>query len=201
MTEKEAMNELKFDNEKCLEQCEGACTSIKNHECNCQDAVIERMLDELLQYRKFGTVEEFRKLAVIDRMAEKDELAKATIEEWLEYRKIGSIEEYQKAIDCIGDSLKHAMTLERAISFLQEEIKGLEEQRDGQYGDIAKEVFEEIHGEDRISTFRTIKWYIEELQRITTKPPMDRRCSSEKSEDSAEPAGKRRFRQRFAQIN
>lgn len=186
MTEKEAMNELKFDNEKCFEQCEGACTSIKNHECNCQDAVIERMLDELLQYRKFGTVEECRKLAVIDRMAEKDELAKA-IDEWLEYCKIGSVEECrkartnQKAIDCIVDMNKNIMTLEGAISFLQDEIQGLEEQRDGEYGDIAKEVFEEIHGEDRIATFRTIQRYIEELQRITTKPPIDRRGSSEKS--------------------
>ena len=43
------------------------------------------------------------------------------------------------------------MTLEGAISFLQDEIQGLEEQRDGEYGDIAKEVFEEIHGEDRLS--------------------------------------------------
>lgn len=172
MTEKEAMNELKFDNEKCFEQCEGACTSIKNHECNCQDAVIERMLDELLQYRKLGTVEECREART-----------------------------NQKAIDCIVGVNKNIMTLEGAISFLQDEIQGLEEQRDGQYGDIAKEVFDEIYGEDRIATFRTIKWYIEELQRITTKPPMDRRGSSEKSEDSAEPDWKRRFRQRFAQIN
>lgn len=61
MTENEAIEELKFSNEKCLEQCEGACSSRKNNDCACQDAVIERMLDELLQYREIGSVEECRK--------------------------------------------------------------------------------------------------------------------------------------------
>lgn len=60
MTENDAIEELKFNNEKCLEQCEGACFSRKNNDCACQDAVIERMLDELLQYREIGTVEECR---------------------------------------------------------------------------------------------------------------------------------------------
>ena len=60
MTENDAIEELKFNNEKCLEQCEGACFSRKNNDCACQDAVIERMLDELLQYRAIGTVEECR---------------------------------------------------------------------------------------------------------------------------------------------
>ena len=60
MTENEAIEELKFNNEKCLEQCEGACFSRKNNDWACQDAVIERMLDELLQYREIGTVEECR---------------------------------------------------------------------------------------------------------------------------------------------
>lgn len=60
MTEQEAIEELKCDNEHCFDQCEGACASIKNYKCNCQDAIIERMLDELLQYRKIGTVEKFR---------------------------------------------------------------------------------------------------------------------------------------------
>lgn len=60
MTENDAIEELKFNNEKCLEQCEGACFSRKNNDCACQDAVIERMLDELLQYRAIGTAEECR---------------------------------------------------------------------------------------------------------------------------------------------
>lgn len=60
MTENEAIEKLKFVNEKCLEQCEGACSSRKNNDCACQDAVIERMLDELLQYREIGTVEQCR---------------------------------------------------------------------------------------------------------------------------------------------
>ena len=61
MTDQEAIEELKCDNEHCFDQCEGACASIKNYKCNCQDTIIERMLDELLQYRKIGTVEECRK--------------------------------------------------------------------------------------------------------------------------------------------
>ena len=40
--------------------CEGACSSRENYQCNCHDACIERMLDELLQYRAIGTVEECR---------------------------------------------------------------------------------------------------------------------------------------------
>lgn len=39
MTENEAIEELKFNNEKCLEQCEGACSSRENTDCACQDAV------------------------------------------------------------------------------------------------------------------------------------------------------------------
>ena len=60
MTENKAIEELKFINEKCLEQCKGVCSSRKNNDCECQDAVIERMLDELLQYREIGTVEQCR---------------------------------------------------------------------------------------------------------------------------------------------
>lgn len=60
MTENDAIEELKFNNEKCLQQCEGACFSRKNNDCACQDTVIERMLDELLRYRAIGTVEECR---------------------------------------------------------------------------------------------------------------------------------------------
>ena len=60
MTEQEAIKDLKDENEECLRLCEGACSSIENYQCNCHDAVIERMLDELLQYRAIGTVEECR---------------------------------------------------------------------------------------------------------------------------------------------
>lgn len=69
MTENEAIEELKFNNEKCLEQCEGACSSRENTDCACQDAVIERMLYELLQYREIGTVEECRE--AVDRQKPK----------------------------------------------------------------------------------------------------------------------------------
>ena len=60
MTEQEAIENIKDENENCLRLCEGACSSIENYQCNCRDAVIERMLEELLQYRKIGTVEECR---------------------------------------------------------------------------------------------------------------------------------------------
>ena len=58
MTPEEAIKDLKYDNERCLRICEGACLNIEKNQCNCRDGVIERMLDELLQYRKIGTVEE-----------------------------------------------------------------------------------------------------------------------------------------------
>ena len=61
MTEQEAIEDLKHENEQCLSLCEAACASIKEYQCNCRDSVIERMIDELLQYRKIGTVEECRK--------------------------------------------------------------------------------------------------------------------------------------------
>lgn len=76
MTENEAIEELKFNNEKCLKQCEGACSSRKNNDCACQDAVIERMLDELLQYREIGTVEECREAV------EKQKQKKIIIKDW-----------------------------------------------------------------------------------------------------------------------
>ena len=60
MTEQEAIEALKHENEQCLSLCEAACESIKEYQCNCRDGVIERMIDELLQYRKIGTVEECR---------------------------------------------------------------------------------------------------------------------------------------------
>lgn len=60
MTEQEAIEDLKHENEQCLSLCEAACASIKEYQCNCRDSVIERMIDELLQYRKIGTVEECR---------------------------------------------------------------------------------------------------------------------------------------------
>ena len=60
MTENEAIKDLKDSNERCLMICESACSNIENNQCNCSDGVIERMLDELLQYRAIGTVEECR---------------------------------------------------------------------------------------------------------------------------------------------
>ena len=60
MTPEEAIKDLKYDNERCLRICEGACLNIEKNQCNCRDGVIERMLDELLQYREIGTVEECR---------------------------------------------------------------------------------------------------------------------------------------------
>ena len=98
MTENDAIEELKFNNEKCLEQCEGACFSRKNNDCACQDTVIERMLDELLQYRAIGTVEELREAASIVKKAERDELAKI-IDEWLSYSKIGTVKEFREAVE------------------------------------------------------------------------------------------------------
>lgn len=88
MKPEEAIEELKFSNEKCLEQCEGACSSRKNNDCACQDAVIERMLDELLQYREIGTVEQVRN------QKHNLEMAYKIISD---YEAIGTVEECREA--------------------------------------------------------------------------------------------------------
>lgn len=98
MTENEAIKDLKDSNKQCLRICESACSNIENNQCNCSDGVIERMLDELLQYREIGTVEECKELASIVNMAERNELAKA-IDEWLKYNKIGTVEECREAVE------------------------------------------------------------------------------------------------------
>lgn len=92
MTEQEAIKDLKDENEKCLRLCEGACSSRENYQCNCRDAVIERMLEELLQYRKIGTVEEFEKL----KLAENGTIW-GIIDEYVAYKQIGTVEECREA--------------------------------------------------------------------------------------------------------
>ena len=57
------------------------------------------------------------------------------------------------------------MTENEAIDFLEDEINGLKEQRDGVLGDVAAEVFWEINGEGRIAKLRTIIGFIEVLKR------------------------------------
>ena len=117
MTEYEAIEELKLDNEKCYEQCEGACLSIKNYECNCQDAVIERMLNELLHYREmdrklreaFGdcdglletAVEGFCKHSGVDigNPIKARLLTDEDVDKWDDYRKIGTVEECREAVE------------------------------------------------------------------------------------------------------
>ena len=54
MTEKEAVDELKMDNERCRMQCENSCSGIDNNQCNCEDGIIEKMIDELLAYREIA---------------------------------------------------------------------------------------------------------------------------------------------------
>lgn len=56
------------------------------------------------------------------------------------------------------------MTENEAIGFLEDEINGLKEQRDGVLGDVAAHVFQEINGKERIATFRTIIGLITELK-------------------------------------
>ena len=79
MTPEEAIKDLKYDNERCLRICEGACLNIEKNQCNCRDGVIERMLDELLQYREIGTVEECREAV------EKQKAKKCVIDPYPDY--------------------------------------------------------------------------------------------------------------------
>lgn len=59
MNLKDAIKELKDENEQCYEQCEGCCSEVINNVCTCRDATI---LSELEQYRAIGTVEEFQEV-------------------------------------------------------------------------------------------------------------------------------------------
>lgn len=57
------------------------------------------------------------------------------------------------------------MTENEIIDFLEDEINGLEEQKNGDMGEIAAEVFKEIIGDERIKVFRTAITVLKEIQR------------------------------------
>lgn len=90
MTENEAIKDLKDSNERCLRICESACSNIENNQCNCSDGVIERMLDELLQYRAIGTLEEVKN--------HKHNLS-ISYKIISDYEAIGTVEECRKAVE------------------------------------------------------------------------------------------------------
>ena len=48
--ELEAMKDLIEENEKCLNQCEGACGSAKNGMCNCGDGILVRTFCKMQDY-------------------------------------------------------------------------------------------------------------------------------------------------------
>lgn len=56
------------------------------------------------------------------------------------------------------------MTENELIDFLEDEISGLKDQRDGVIGEIAAEVFLEINGKERISKLRAIIGIITEIK-------------------------------------
>ena len=56
------------------------------------------------------------------------------------------------------------MTENEIIEFLEDEINGLKEQKYGDMGEIASEVFKEINGDGRIKVFRTAISAIKEIQ-------------------------------------
>ena len=56
------------------------------------------------------------------------------------------------------------MTENELIDFLEDEISGLKDQRDGVIGEIAAEVFLEINGKERISKLRAIIGLITEVK-------------------------------------
>lgn len=43
----EVIKELIEENEKCCKQCEGACSSIKNGICNCDDGVLVQAIQKM----------------------------------------------------------------------------------------------------------------------------------------------------------
>lgn len=60
MIENKAIEIFRNANKLCLLKCKGKCGLRENNVCNCADAIIERLLNELLQYRENGAVEECR---------------------------------------------------------------------------------------------------------------------------------------------
>ena len=57
------------------------------------------------------------------------------------------------------------MTENEIIDFLEDEINGLKEQKYGDLGEIAAEVFKEINGDERIKVFRMAISALKEVQR------------------------------------
>ena len=57
------------------------------------------------------------------------------------------------------------MTENEVIEFLEDEINGLKEQKYGDMGEIASEVFKQINGDGRIKVFRTAIAALKEIQR------------------------------------
>lgn len=45
-----AIKDLIEENEKCLNQCEGACGSIKNGVCNCDDGILVQAIRKIQDY-------------------------------------------------------------------------------------------------------------------------------------------------------
>lgn len=56
------------------------------------------------------------------------------------------------------------MTENEIIDFLEDEINGLKEQKYGDLGEIAAEVFKEINGDERIKVFRMAISALKEVQ-------------------------------------
>lgn len=48
--ELEAIKDLMEENEKCLNQCEGACGSAKNGVCNCSDGILVQAIRKMQDY-------------------------------------------------------------------------------------------------------------------------------------------------------
>lgn len=119
MTEKEAIEKLKSENKRCLSDCEGACWEIENNQCNCFDAVIEKMIDELFQYRVmeeklksvYGECEGILSVVVdtlikhvradIDRPIKSRMLTDEHVDMWEAYKAIGTVEECRAAVDIV----------------------------------------------------------------------------------------------------
>lgn len=56
------------------------------------------------------------------------------------------------------------MTENEIIDFLEDEMNGLKEQKYGDLGEIAAEVFKEINGDERIKVFRMVISALKEVQ-------------------------------------
>ena len=77
----EAIKELIEENERCCNKCEGACSSIKNGICNCDDGVLVQAIQKIQDLLESKKHENDDWIPCSKRLPNEEELAKAYVSE------------------------------------------------------------------------------------------------------------------------